>query len=113
MKIESENAKERLKELLEKCIKCGMCKALCPVFQTLREEDLGPRGRIILLENEIYDKTIYDCSLCQACEVKCPLNLKLCDAFKEARKILVNEKHETKENREMINNIRKSGNPFN
>lgn len=112
MRVESENAKEEIKEIIEKCVKCGMCKSICPVFGVIREESIGPRGKVMLLEKEIYDKVMYECALCKACEQKCPLDLKLCDAFKEARKILVKEKKETPENKEMIKNIRDSGNPF-
>ena len=110
--VEAENAKEEVKEIIEKCIKCGLCKGLCPVFRIVREEAVSPRGKTILLENEIYDKIVYQCSLCRACEEKCPLNLKLCDAFRKARKVLVESGKETSENKEMIENIRKEGNPF-
>jgi len=112
MTAEAENAKIEVSEIVEKCVKCGMCKSICPVFNIIREETIGPRGKTMILEKEIYDKIVYECSLCKACEEKCPLDLKLCDAFRKARKVLVEEKKETKENKEMIKNIRESGNPF-
>lgn len=110
--VEAENAKEEVEEIIEKCVKCGMCKSLCPVFRIVREETISPRGKVLILEKDIYDKIVYECSLCKACEEKCPLNLKLCDAFRKARKVLVESGKETKENKEMIKNIRKDGNPF-
>lgn len=110
--IEAENAREEVKEIVEKCIRCGMCKELCPVFRIIREETFGPRGRAMLLDENVYEKIVYECSLCRACEEKCPLQLKLCDAFRKARKVLVLEDKETSENKEMIENIRKEGNPF-
>lgn len=110
--IEAENAKQEISEICEKCVKCGMCKSLCPVFKIIREETISPRGKAIILEKEIYDKIVYECSLCKACEEKCPLGLKLCDAFRKARKVLVENRRETKENKEMIRNIRQEGNPF-
>lgn len=111
-KVEAENAKEEVQEIIEKCIMCGMCKSLCPVFRIIREETISPRGRILVLEKEIYDKIVYECSLCKACEEKCPLDLKLCEAFRKARKVLVESGKETMENKEMIKNIRQEGNPF-
>ena len=111
-KIAEENAKNEIEEIVEKCIKCGMCKSICPVFRVMREESIGPRGKAIVLEEKIYDKIVYECSLCKACEQKCPLDLKLCTAFRKARQVLILKKQETKANKEMIKNIRNHGNPF-
>jgi len=110
--IEAENAREEVEEIVEKCVRCGLCKSLCPVFKVIQEETVSPRGKAILLDNKIYDKIIYECSLCKACEQKCPLGLKLCTAFKKARFVLCEEGKETEENKEMIKNIREAGNPF-
>lgn len=110
--VEADNAKEEIEEIVEKCVKCGLCKDLCPVFRIVREESVSPRGKTMILDEGVYDKIVYECSLCRGCEQKCPLDLKLCDAFRKARKVLVEKGQETKENREMIKNIRKDGNPF-
>jgi len=110
--MQIENSKEEIEEIVSKCIKCGMCKSLCPVFKVLREETLSPRGKAMILDRKIYDKIVFECSLCKACEEKCPLGLKLCDAFRKARKVLSEGKKETRENKEMIKNIREFGNPF-
>jgi len=112
MTIESDNAKEEIKEIVEKCIRCGLCKELCPVLKVLREERYSPRGQVIILDNNYFEKIIYDCNLCKACEEKCPLDLKLCDAFLRAREILVAEKKENPKNKEMIENLDKTGNVF-
>lgn len=112
MAIEIENAKEEINEIIEKCIKCGLCKSLCPVFKVMRGEQNSPRGRVIMLENNFIEKIIYDCCLCKACEVQCPLNLKLCDAFIRARMILVNQGRDFSKNKDIINNLSKTGNIF-
>lgn len=112
MTFEADNAKQEVEEIIEKCVKCGLCKSLCPVFRIIREETISPRGRTILLDKKVYDKILYDCSLCKACESKCPLDLKLCSAFLKARVVLVESGKETKENKEMIKTIRQDGNPF-
>lgn len=111
-KIEAENLLEEVNEELSKCIKCGMCKSLCPVFKTLREEAVSPRGKAILLSEKTLDKIVFKCNLCGACEKKCPLNLKICDSIKKAREALVLKNKGLKSNEEMIKNIRKEGNPF-
>lgn len=112
MTIESENAKEEIKEITEKCIKCGLCKSLCPVFKIMKEEQFSPRGKSIILENENFEKLVYDCTLCKACEEKCPLNLKLCSAFIKARKVLTEQKKESPEVKKILNNFNKTGNIY-
>jgi glycolate oxidase iron-sulfur subunit len=112
MTIEADNAKEEIKEIVEKCIKCGLCKSHCPVFRIMREEHFSPRGKAIVLDNDGYEKLVFNCTLCKACEVKCPLGIKLCDAFIKARTVLNESKREVLENKEMINNLKKTGNIY-
>lgn len=112
MSIETDNAREEIREIVERCFKCGLCKELCPVLRVVREEQFSPRGKAIILEGGNYEKIVYDCTLCRACEIKCPHNLKLCDAFIKARGILVSQKKDISENREMIKNLEKTGNIY-
>ena len=112
MTIESENAKEEIKEIVEKCFRCGLCKKLCPVLRIMREEQFSPRGKAIILDEKIFEKVVYDCTLCKACEILCPLNLKLCTAFVKARQILISQKKEIPENKEMVKDLERTGNAF-
>jgi glycolate oxidase iron-sulfur subunit len=112
MTIETDNAKEEIKEIVEKCIRCGLCKNLCPVLKVMREEQYSPRGKAIILDNEYFEKIVYDCTLCKACEKQCPFNLKLCTAFIKAREVLVGQKKGNAENKKMINNLDKVGNVY-
>lgn len=111
-KIEANNILEEVSEELSKCIKCGMCKAKCPVFDILREEAVSARGKSIILSEKLLDKIIFKCNLCKMCEENCVLDLKLCDSFLKAREALVLKGKGLKENEEMIENIRESGSPF-
>jgi len=110
--IEEKNAREEVMDITEKCIKCGLCKELCPVFKALREEQYSPRGHAILLSNKIYDKILFDCTLCKACEEKCPLSLKLCTAIKKARQILNIKNRENSKNKEMLKKFLEKKNPY-
>jgi len=105
MTIESDNAKEEIQEIIEPCIKCGLCKSFCPVFKVVREETISPRGFVLQFQDDIYTKAIYDCNLCKACEEKCPINIKLCTAFRKARKILVEQGKETTKGKEILRKI--------
>ena len=111
-KIEANNAIENAKQVLEKCIKCGMCKSLCPVFKVLKEETVSPRGHSILINDDVFEETLFNCTLCKACEQKCPLNLKICDAVRSGREALSLKNKNLQSNEEMIKNVRKTGNPF-
>jgi len=111
-KIQIQNLINEIQEILEPCMKCGLCKSFCPVFKILREESSSPRGHSILLSEKTINKIVFECTLCKACEQKCPLDLKICDAIKKAREVLVLKNKELKSNKEMISNIEKTGNPF-
>ena len=110
-KIQANNILEDVSGELEKCIKCGMCKSLCPVFKILREESVSPRGKSIILSEKLLDEIIFKCNLCKACEEKCPLNLKICDSFVKAREAMVLKNKGLTQNKKMIENIRKYSNP--
>lgn len=112
MAIEIDNAKEEIKEIVEKCIRCGMCNQKCPVLRVMREEWHSPRGFVVLLDSGVFEKIIYDCTLCKACEMSCPLDLKLCSAFIKARGVLVSSGKGLDKNKEMIKNLEKRGNVF-
>jgi Fe-S oxidoreductase len=111
-KIEANNLLEEVSEILESCIRCGMCKSLCPVFKVLREEPITPRGKVHLLSNKTIDKIMFHCNLCKACEQKCPLNIKICDAIRKSREAMVLKGHGLSSNEKMMENVRKHGNPF-
>ena len=101
MSIEIENLKEEIKEITSRCINCGMCNGVCPVLRILRKEWNSPRGLCILLNQDIFEKVLYDCTLCKACEDNCPLKLNLCDTFIKARNVLVKKGKENENVKEI------------
>ena len=110
--IESENLIEEAFEIFEQCMKCGLCKSSCPVFKVLKEEYSSPRGFALIAKNKILDKIVFKCTLCKACEKNCPLDIKLVDGIMKIRQALAVKQQNTKVNKEMLNNIKKTGNPF-
>ena len=112
MAVETDNAKEEAKEIVERCFKCGLCRARCPVLRVMREEQFSPRGKAIIINNNGFERAVYDCTLCKSCQVQCPADIPLCEAFIKARGILVRQKKELPENKEMLKNIAKTGNIF-
>ncbi|MCK5321284.1 (Fe-S)-binding protein [Candidatus Pacearchaeota archaeon] len=111
-KIEADNLMEEVSEILEPCIKCGLCKSLCPVFKVLKEESVSPRGKATILSDKTLDKIVFECNLCKGCEQECPLDVKVCDAILKAREAMVLRGKGLKLDEEMIKNVGKCGNPF-
>ena len=111
-KIEAHNLMEEAKDIFETCVSCGMCKSRCGIFRVMREEQYGPRGYGDLLSSKVMDKILFECNLCKACEVSCPLNVKVCDAVLKGRQAMVLLGKGIADNEEMVGNVRKTGNPF-
>ena len=112
VKIEVDNAIEEAKEIAEYCIRCGMCRRLCPVLRIGREEHYSPRGKLIMIDNNLFEKNVYNCTLCRACEKECPVGLRLCTAFVRAREVLVARNKENANLSEIVKNINRSGNIY-
>lgn len=70
-----------LSEEIMKCVRCGQCRAVCPIFLETGLERNTPRGRIILskallegsLEPDYHlEEALHNCLLCHSCVVECP-----------------------------------------
>ncbi len=68
-------------EELKKCVKCGTCRAHCPLFVEIKGEPGSPRGRLALVKRLHEGKIkptkelaeiLYTCLLCKTCAVNCP-----------------------------------------
>ena len=71
---------KRIEKEIKKCVKCGACRAHCPVFGTLKREPAAARGKVALArallagELALDDRTYMDmskCLLCGSCVEKC------------------------------------------
>ncbi len=88
---------KELEHQLNICTRCGMCQAVCPLFdQTGIEADVA-RGKLALLEGlaeELFKnpKGVYErlsrCLLCGSCAVNCPSGVEVLEIFIKARAIL-------------------------
>lgn len=90
-----------LDDLLIKCMRCGFCQSVCPVYlTTFREADVT-RGKIALLEDLGYELTsdadnvndrLNRCLLCGSCESNCPSGVSIMDIFLRSRAIVAGYK---------------------
>lgn len=81
-------------EELFRCMKCGNCREVCPVFIETGDEAMVARGRVRLLkaylegELELTDglrDRIYTCLNCNACRIKCPCGIEVDEVIETSR----------------------------
>jgi len=136
-KKDLKSAIDEIFELSSACIKCGMCKKGCPIFEVFTQEQYGPRAKNQIFadivrkysdadgkanedvdakdRNRVFNLLVaisYTCSLCNNCKIRCPLNINLKELFRDFRNYLVENGFEAEVHKQMIENVRKYGNPF-
>ncbi len=73
---------DEVREMVRGCMQCGTCSATCPNHFAM---DLVPRQmwRLLLFgmdEEVLHSKTIFLCSSCYSCSLRCPRGLPLTEA---------------------------------
>jgi glycolate oxidase iron-sulfur subunit len=85
---------------LVKCIRCGTCRSVCPVFAEEDNENTTARGKVKLIESVVEGKLeltsalqqrISKCLLCMACVSGCPSGVKTDELFLGARRALADK----------------------
>lgn len=96
---------EDMRAILEKCARCGTCRAKCPSLEANEEgvpgwDVYGPRGRMQLafglLENKVQPTKmlqdgIFTCFFCNQCVVTCPSLANVTDVILETRRYLAEQ----------------------
>ncbi len=96
---------------MAKCVECGFCKVSCPVYRAVVNESTSPRTKGRLKNEGMHEKVFYLCTLCDAHKISCPVKKLDLDII-EARRKMVEQGMGPDKNKEMISNLRKSGNIF-
>ena len=96
-KAEFKRSKKWEKEL-NKCIRCGYCYELCPLFKSFNWESDTPRGKLLLIygmiigeikpTQGIVDK-IFQCFYCKNCSDNCSAGVPVTDILTDARADLI------------------------
>jgi L-lactate dehydrogenase complex protein LldF len=94
----SERLKTQFKETL-KCIRCSACLTTCPVFRrsgghSYRYVIPGPIGALLapLTDKEEYSDLPFACTLCNSCEMVCPVKIPF------SKQLIAMREYVTKEN---------------
>ena len=84
-----------------RCIRCGACQNVCPVFKELQAESTVARGRVKLIRGVItkdldltegFINKMSLCLMCKACVVNCPSGVKVDKLVEAARKEIAEQK---------------------
>ena len=91
-----------IEESWDSCVKCGICRSVCPVFKEKKEEPFVARGHITLIQELIKGSIDFsskkaknylgECLLCTTCVESCP-NDAHTDLAVVAARITVNKIH--------------------
>ncbi|MDZ4184679.1 MAG: (Fe-S)-binding protein [Desulfuromonadales bacterium] len=92
---------EDYQEEINQCVKCGACRAHCPVFAVEKREGRVARGKVSLCqalitgEVKAEGKVLEDlsqCLLCGSCEAQCPNKVPTDEIVAAARRRIVEER---------------------
>lgn len=95
-----DNHAAKWQQQLVKCIRCGTCRSVCPVFKETDNENTTARGKVKLIEAVADGKLeltpalqarMSKCLLCKACVSGCPSGVKTDELFLSARNALANK----------------------
>ncbi|MRR14562.1 (Fe-S)-binding protein, partial [archaeon] len=105
---------------INKCVRCGACRAVCPVFQESGWESANTRGRIMILKGldcdlspdlKILD-SLNSCTTCAICTELCPAGVNPPRLIESGRRELVLKGVMTGQQRALAGNVLSSGNTF-
>ena len=91
-----------LQQELDRCMKCGFCMSVCPVYNAGKTEGGVARGKITIAEavmagdlaledQEVID-TLFDCLVCKSCMQACPSGVRFDRIMLDLRAAIVRKK---------------------
>jgi glycolate oxidase iron-sulfur subunit len=85
---------DRLSDEIHRCLKCGLCRSVCPVFAEILDESACARGKIALAEalsedkihlSSLFSDRLSKCLNCKSCMEACPSGIKVDELVLAAR----------------------------
>ncbi len=106
--------------LILKCVHCGTCRSVCPVFEELGWESTCTRGRMMMARG-IFDSLDVDegvayslntCTTCGLCKQICPAGVDPVNIVEMARKELLRISGPTGSRADLYEKVNSHGNPL-
>jgi len=92
---------EEVQDAIAKCMKCGNCMAVCPVYLTEKHEAAYARGKLSIaeailkgeldLKDEDVQEKLFNCLVCTSCMQNCPCGVDVCKIMLSLRAALARE----------------------
>jgi len=86
-----------VKEQIRKCVRCGRCRTVCPVFAEVKNETVAPRGHVFMVQMlrdgvvkpgaDVYER-LSNCLLCETCSAFCPSGIDIHELNAAARSFI-------------------------
>jgi len=122
--ISEMKGKEQLFEVdrrsVYKCVQCGTCRSVCPVFNVVGWESANTRGRMLIIKSLLEGRppsedvlpSLASCTTCGICAAKCPAGVNPPDVVEAARAQLVKCGITTESQEKLRTSVITSGNSF-
>lgn len=105
---------------INRCVRCGTCRSVCPVLQEVGWESAGARGRILTAKGVLEGKTVDSsalqslstCTTCGVCTEICPAGIDPVEAVEKARGLMSNQGFFLPDHSILKEKVRTTGNTF-
>lgn len=123
-KTSGKTGKEQLFEVdrrsVYKCVQCGTCRSVCPVFDVVGWESANTRGRMLIIKSLLEGRSpsedvlpsLASCTTCGICAAKCPAGVNPPEVVEAARAQLVKCGVTTEAQEKLKSAVVTSGNSF-
>jgi fumarate reductase (CoM/CoB) subunit B len=103
-----------------KCVQCGTCRSVCPVFDVVGWESANTRGRMLIIKSLLEGRSpsedvlpsLASCTTCGICAAKCPAGVNPPEVVEAARAQLVKCGVTTEAQEKLKSAVVISGNSF-